>query len=58
MESNTNEIAVYINAFKRRKWLFALPAAGTFLLAALIILALPSIYVSSATVLVEGQEVP
>ena len=58
MESNTNEIAVYINAFKRRKWLFAVPAAVVFLLAALIIFALPSIYVSSATVLVEGQEVP
>ena len=58
MESNTNEIAVYINAFKRRKWLFVLPAVATFLLASLIILSLPSIYVSSATVLVEGQEVP
>ncbi len=58
MESSTNEIAVYINAFKRRKWLFFLPAAATFVFATLIILALPSIYVSSATVLVEGQEVP
>lgn len=58
MESNTNEIAVYINAFKRRKWLFVLPAVATFLLASLIVFALPSIYVSSATVLVEGQEVP
>ncbi|BDQ33462.1 GNVR domain-containing protein [Pseudodesulfovibrio portus] len=58
MESNTNEIAIYINAFKRRKWLFVLPAAAIFLLASLIILSLPSIYVSSATVLVEGQEVP
>ncbi|MBG0789711.1 MAG: lipopolysaccharide biosynthesis protein [Desulfovibrionaceae bacterium] len=58
MESNTNEIAIYINAFKRRKWLFVFPAAATFLIAALIVLALPSIYVSSATVLVEGQEVP
>jgi len=58
MESNTNEIAVYINAFKRRKWLFILPAVATFLLASLIVFSLPSIYVSSATVLVEGQEVP
>ena len=58
MESNTNEIALYINAFKRRKWLFILPAAAIFLFATLIILSLPSIYVSSATVLVEGQEVP
>ena len=58
MESNSNDIVVYINAFKRRKWLFAFPAAGVFLVAALIIMALPSIYVSSATVLVEGQEVP
>lgn len=58
MESNTNEIAIYINAFKRRKWLFVLPAAALFVVAALVIFALPSIYVSSATVLVEGQEVP
>ncbi|QJB55325.1 GNVR domain-containing protein [Pseudodesulfovibrio sp. zrk46] len=53
-----NEITLYINAFKRRKWLFAVPAATLFLLASLLIFILPSIYTSSATILVEGQEVP
>lgn len=58
METHTNEIALYINAFKRRKWLFAVPAASLFLLASLLIFILPSVYTSSATILVEGQEVP
>lgn len=58
MDTQNNEIAQYINAFKRRKWLFAVPAGIMFILASLLIFLLPSVYVSSATVLVEGQEVP
>lgn len=58
METSTNEITLYISAFKRRFWLFAIPASAVFILASLLIFILPSIYTSSATILVEGQEVP
>ncbi|CCH50110.1 GumC family protein [Pseudodesulfovibrio piezophilus] len=58
METNTNDIRLYINAFKRRFWLFAIPTGAFFMLTAAIIFLLPSIYTSSATILVEGQEVP
>ncbi|BCS89125.1 chain-length determining protein [Pseudodesulfovibrio sediminis] len=38
--------------------MFAIPAAAALLVASLVIIILPSIYTASATILVEGQEVP
>jgi len=42
----------------RRRWALLLPAAAVFLLAAVIAFILPSIYRSSATILIEEQEIP
>jgi len=42
----------------RRRWALLLPAVGVFLLAAVIAFVLPSIYRSSATILIEEQEIP
>jgi polysaccharide chain length determinant protein (PEP-CTERM system associated) len=43
---------------KRRKWGLLLPALAVFLLAAVIAMALPSIYRSTSTILIEVQEIP
>jgi len=48
----------YLEIVKRRKWSLTLPAVAIFLLAAAIALALPSIYRSESTILIEEQEIP
>ena len=58
MEPQGNELASYIGVFKRRKWHCIIPATVVFVLAALVVTLLPDVYKSSATILVEGQEVP
>lgn len=42
----------------RRKWSFAVPAVAVFLLATLIAFAIPKKYQSTATILIEAQEIP
>jgi len=42
----------------RRRWALVLPAVAVFLVAAVVALVLPSIYRSSATILIEEQEIP
>lgn len=42
----------------RRRWALLLPAIAVFLLAVVVALVLPSIYRSSATILIEEQEIP
>ncbi|KAF0189247.1 MAG: lipopolysaccharide biosynthesis [Desulfobulbaceae bacterium] len=42
----------------RRRWALLLPAVGVFLLAVVIAFVLPAIYRSSATILIEEQEIP
>lgn len=42
----------------RRRWALVLPAVAVFLLAAVIAFVLPSIYRSTATILIEEQEIP
>jgi len=42
----------------RRRWALVLPAVAVFLVAAVVAFILPSIYRSSATILIEEQEIP
>ncbi len=58
MEPSVKTPGDYIEILKRRKWSMILPALIIFLAAAVVALALPSIYKSTATILIEEQEIP
>jgi len=48
----------YWEILKRRKWSLVLTFLIVFLVAAIVALALPSIYQSTSTILIEEQEIP
>lgn len=48
----------YIAILKRRKWQLIVPAVLIFALAVVVALAMPPVYRSSATILIEQQEIP
>ncbi len=48
----------YVAVLKRRKWSLILPAVIIFLMSVIIALALPPIYKSTSTILIEEQEIP
>ena len=52
------DITTYFRILKRRKWLFILPIVGVMIVAAIVAFALPPVYRSEATLLVESQEIP
>jgi uncharacterized protein involved in exopolysaccharide biosynthesis len=56
--SEDTELGYLIGVIRRRFWQMALPAVGLFLVVAVVVMLLPAKYQSSATVLIEGQEVP
>ena len=58
MEPNAMTLADYFAIVKRRKWSLILPAVSVFLCAAIVALALPSVYKSTSTILIEEQDVP
>ena len=58
MEDQPIEIGNYIDILKRRKWALILPAMAVMLIAGAVALLLPSIYKSSATILIEEQDIP
>lgn len=58
MEAEIKSVAELIALVKRRKWSIIVPAVTIFLLAALVAFALPKKYRSTATILIEAQEVP
>jgi len=58
MEQNTMTLNDYQAIVKRRKWSFILPAVIIFITAAIVALALPSIYKSTSTILIEEQDIP
>jgi succinoglycan biosynthesis transport protein ExoP len=58
MESNAMTLTDYFGIVKRRKWSLILPAVFVFLCAVIVALALPSIYKSTSTILIEEQDVP
>ncbi len=58
MEPEVKTIQDLTGILKRRKWALALPAVIIFVIATVVALALPSIYRSTATILIEEQEIP
>ena len=58
MEQKTMTMDDYFTIVKRRKWSLILPAFIVFLVAAIVALALPSIYKSTSTILIEEQDIP
>ena len=58
MEPTEKSFTDYVAIVKRRKWSFILPAVITFMIAGVVALALPSIYKSTSTILIEEQDIP
>ena len=58
MEEQILEIGDYLDILKRRKWSLVLPAALVMVLAGVVAFSLPSIYKSTATILIEAQDIP
>ncbi|GAB6907121.1 Polysaccharide chain length determinant protein [Desulfosarcina cetonica] len=58
MEEHPLVLGDYVDILKRRKWALAVPAIIVVLVAGLVALLLPSIYKSSATILIEEQDIP
>jgi len=54
----SGDIQHYLAVIKRRKYQFIVPSVIVFLLASLITFLLPPIYKSTATILIEAQEIP
>ena len=58
MEEQNFEIGNYAEIIKRRKWAFILPMVVVVGIACAVALLLPSIYKSTATILIEEQDIP
>ena len=58
MEPEEKTIVDVLRAVRRRRWQIILPALGVFLIAAVIVFALPKVYRSTSTILIEAQEIP
>ena len=58
MEQKVMTMDDFFEVAKRRKWSLILPAFIVFLVTAIVTLTLPSIYKSTATILVEEQDIP
>lgn len=58
MQSDVKTIGDVVDIVKRRKWSIVIPALVIFLTAAIVALALPKIYRSTSTILIEAQEIP
>ena len=48
----------YLDILKRRKWSLILPFAIIVLIAAVVAMLLPAVYMSTATILIEEQDIP
>ena len=58
MEPTEMSLDDYVGILKRRKWSLILPMVIVFLVAAAVALLLPPVYKSTATILIEQQEIP
>jgi polysaccharide biosynthesis transport protein len=58
MEEQSKDLADFINAIRRRRTAIVFIVAIIFLISALIAVLLPSVYRSSATILIEEQDIP
>jgi uncharacterized protein involved in exopolysaccharide biosynthesis len=54
----SGDIQQYLAVIKRRKYQFILPAVIVFFLATVVTFLLPPVYKSTATILIEAQEIP
>ncbi|MCK5230232.1 MAG: hypothetical protein KAR13_08205, partial [Desulfobulbaceae bacterium] len=54
-EMSPNE---YLGVLKRRKWSLVLPVIIVIMIATVVALALPPVYKSTSTILIEKQEIP
>ena len=57
-EAGPQDLQGYIDILRRRKWQMLVPAGILFALAVFIAFSLPSVYRSTATILIEEQEIP
>jgi polysaccharide chain length determinant protein (PEP-CTERM system associated) len=58
LDAEITSISDLLRIIKRRKWDIVIPAVAIFLLAIIVALSLPKKYRSTATILIEAQEVP
>jgi polysaccharide chain length determinant protein (PEP-CTERM system associated) len=58
MEQETRTFQDFKEIIKRRKWSFIVPCCAIFLIGLIVAFALPPIYRSTATILIEEQEIP
>ena len=58
MEESTFDLGIYWAILKRRRYQFLIPAALISLLSLLLAFGLPAIYRSTATILIEQQDIP
>lgn len=58
MENTPLELSDYTSIVKRRIWSFVIPFVLVFSIASAVALMLPSVYKSTSTILIEGQEIP
>ncbi|SFL76341.1 Uncharacterized protein involved in exopolysaccharide biosynthesis [Desulfomicrobium norvegicum] len=56
--SEDTELGYLVGVVRRRIWQMVLPAVALFVVVAVVVALLPAKYQSSATILIEGQEVP
>lgn len=58
MEQETIDLKDFTDIIRRRRWSFLIPAGAIFLLAVIVALAMAPVYKSTATILIEEQEIP
>ncbi len=58
MEENVKTLGDYFAILRRRKWRIIIPAVVLAVVSVVVAVALPSVYRSSATILIEEQEIP
>ncbi len=57
-QEDSKSLSEYLVIFKRRRWHFLIASAAVFIVAALLALSWPATYRSTATILIEEQEIP
>jgi polysaccharide chain length determinant protein (PEP-CTERM system associated) len=57
-EETLMSLGDYLEILNRRKWSLIIPTISIFLIAAVLALILPAIYKSTATILIEEQQIP
>ena len=57
-EETLMSLSDYLEILNRRKWSLIIPTISIFLIAAMLALILQAIYKSTATILIEEQQIP